>query len=112
LKTWGASWISGWETPTWQKVLTDFEIVLGLLGYQITGLERVGVVVRIGVRYDRPVICPHSQGTQHHSKGRFQREVRHEDLVRRPCLLVLEARKWFCLSCRRPFRQRFPGIQP
>ena len=98
--------------PAWEKVLTNPEIVLGLPGYQITGLERVGGVVRIGVRYEGPVICPHCQGKQHHSKGRYERAVRHEDWGRRPCVLVLEARKWFCLSCRRQFRQRFPGIQP
>lgn len=98
--------------PTWEKVLTIPEIVLGLPGYQITGLERKGGVVRIGVQYEGPVICPHCQGAHHHSKGRYEREVRHEDLGRRPCVLVLEARKWLCLSCRRQFRQRFPGIQP
>jgi len=26
--------------PTWEKVLTDHEIVLGLPGYQITRMER------------------------------------------------------------------------
>jgi transposase len=98
--------------PAWEKVLTNAEIVLGLPGYQITGLERAGGVVRIRALYQGPVICPHCQGVHHHSKGRYQREVRHEDWGRRPCVLVLEARKWFCLGCRRQFRQRFPGIQP
>jgi transposase len=86
--------------------------MINLPGYQITGLEREGGVVRIGVRYVGPVICPHCQGSQHHSKGRYQRAVRHEDWGLRRCVLVLEARKWFCLGCRRQFRQRFPGIQP
>ena len=98
--------------PAWEKVLTNPEILIGLPGYQITGLEREGGVVRIAVRYEGPVICPHCQGSRHHSKGRYWRQVRHEDLGRRPCVLVMEARKWFCLDCRRQFRQRFPGIQP
>ena len=92
--------------------MTKDEIVLGLPGYQITGIERRGGVIRIGVRSVGPVICPHCQGRHHHSKGRYEREVRHEDMGRRPCVLVLEARKWFCLGCGRQFRQRFPGIQP
>jgi transposase len=102
----------GLVKPAWEKVLTNPEIVLGLPGYQITGIERQGGVVRIAVRSEGPVICPHCQGHQHHSKGRYERVVRHEDWGRRPCVLVLEARKWLCLGCRRQFRQRFPGIQP
>lgn len=98
--------------PAWEKVLTNHEIIIGLPGYQITGLQRDGGVVRIAARYEGPVICPHCEGAQLHSKGRYERVVRHEDLGRRPCVLVLEARKWFCLSCQRQFRQRFPGILP
>ena len=92
--------------------MTNLEILIGLPGYQITGLERNGGEVRFLVRSCLPVCCPHCQGTHLHSKGRYQRQVRHEDLGRRPCVLVLEARKWRCLGCRRQFRQRFPGIQP
>lgn len=98
--------------PAWEKVLTNLEILIGLPGYQITGLAKQGGVVRIGVRFEGPVICPHCQGTHLYSKGRYERQVRHEDLGLRPCVLVLEARKWFCRSCRRQFRQRFPGILP
>jgi transposase len=98
--------------PAWEKVLTNLEILIGLPGYQITGLERKGVEVRILARYGGQVRCPHCQGTRLHSKGRYERAVRHEDLGARPCVLVLEARKWFCLSCQRQFRQRFPGILP
>ncbi len=92
--------------------MTNAEILIGLPGYQITGLRKESGVVRIEVRHEGPVICPHCGGTRHHSKGRYQREVRHEDWGRRPCVLVIEARKWFCLGCGRQFRQRFPGIQP
>jgi len=50
--------------PAWEKVLTNPEIVLGLSGSQISGLERRGGVVRIGVRDAGPVICPHCQARQ------------------------------------------------
>lgn len=69
--------------------MTNHEIIIGLPGYQITGLQREGGVVRIAARYDGPVICPHCEGAQLHSKGRYERVVRHEDLGRRPCVLVL-----------------------
>jgi len=47
-----------------EKVLTSEGIVINQPGYQITGLERVGGVVRIGVRYIGPVIYPHCQGSR------------------------------------------------
>jgi len=102
----------GLVKPAWEKVLTNHEMVLGLPGYQITGIERQGGMIRIGVRHVGPIQCPHCQGSRLHSKGRYARQVRHEDWGQRACVLVIEARKWFCLSCRRQFRQRFPGIQP
>jgi transposase len=44
------------------------------------------------------------------SKGPYQRKVRHDNLGRRPCLLILTCRKWQCRQCHRQHRQRFPGI--
>ena len=56
-------------------------------------------------RFDRT-----GKGEHLRSKVRYVRRVRHESWGRRACVLELEARKWQCLSCRRQFRQRFPGI--
>jgi transposase len=90
--------------------LINLEILIGLPGYQITGIEGVGVEVRISARYNGPVSCAHCGGSHLRSKGRYVRQVRHENIGSRHGVLELEARKWQCLDCRRYFRQRFPGI--
>lgn len=92
--------------------MINTEVLLGLPGYQITGMGRCGGEVRIQARYEGPVECPHCGGSRVRSKGRYTRQVRHEDLGFRHAVLELEARKWECVSCGRGFRQRFPGILP
>jgi len=92
--------------------LINLEILIGLPGYQITGIEGVGVEARITARYSGPVSCAHCGGSRLRSKGRYIRQVRHENIGARQGVLELEARKWQCLDCGRYFRQRFPGILP
>jgi transposase len=92
--------------------LINLEVLIGLPGYQITGIEGVGVEVRISARYDGPISCAHCSGSHLRSKGRYTRRVRHENHGARHGVLELEARKWQCLDCGRYFRQRFPGILP
>jgi transposase len=92
--------------------LINFEILIGLPGYQITGIEGAGVEVRISARYSGPVTCAHCGASRLRSKGRYVRQVRHENIGARRGVLELEARKWQCLDCGRYFRQRFPGILP
>jgi len=92
--------------------LINSEILIGLPGYQITGMGRVEGQLRIWARYSGPISCAHCGGSQLRSKGRYRRVVRHEDIGIRHAVLELEARKWHCVDCGRYFRQRFPGILP
>jgi len=92
--------------------LINSEAILGLPGYQITGIERKAGGVRLRLRHAGAVCCPHCGGARLHSKGRCDRLVRHESWGLRHCWLELEARKWQCLECGRHFRQRFLGILP
>ena len=92
--------------------MTNDEIVLGLPGYQITGIDREQGQVRISARYNGPNSCPHCGGTRLRSKGLYRRRVRHENLGLRHCQLEVQARKWRCLECGRQFRQRLPGVLP
>jgi transposase len=85
--------------------LINSELVLGLPGYQITGIERVSGQLRLRVRHAGPVACPHCGGLRLRSKGRCDRTLRHS-------VIELEARKFQCRECGRQFRQRFPGILP
>jgi len=91
--------------------LTQSEILLGLPGYQITGIQRQGGEVRIWARHAGPRCCPHCHSSRLRDKGRYTRRVRHEDWGLRPVRLELEGRKLRCLDCGRHFRQPFPGIQ-
>lgn len=92
--------------------MINAELLLGLPGYQITGMEKMDGEVRIQARYVGVVLCVHCGGAHVRSKGKYIRQVRHEDLGLRHAVLELEARKWLCRDCGRQFRQRFPGILP
>ena len=92
--------------------MINSEILIGLPGYQITGMGRVEGQLRIWARYSGPISCAHCGGSQLRSKGRYRRVVRNEDIGIRHAVLELEARKWHCVDCGRYFRQRFPGILP
>ena len=92
--------------------MTKAEMMIGLPGYQITGMERVCGKVRIRARYTGAVECPHCGGNRLRSKGRYVRSVRHEDWRARATFLDIETQKWLCRDCNRQHRQRLPGILP
>ena len=92
--------------------MTNEEILLGLPGYQITGVTIQGGEVRISVVYTGPKCCPHCQSERQRSKGWYRRSVRHQNLGLRHSRLELAARKWQCLDCGRQFQQCLPGILP
>ncbi len=92
--------------------MISVETVIGLPGYQITGIEEVEGMVRISARYVGTVVCPHCGGERLRLKGKRLRRPRHENWGLRGCVLLLESRKYRCQDCRRSFWQRFPGILP
>jgi transposase len=90
--------------------LIKSEILLGLPGYQITGIEWSQGEVRISARHEGPIRCPHCQGERLRHKGWYVRRIRHEDWGLRHAVILLDGRKSQCLGCGRGFRQQFPGI--
>lgn len=58
---------------------------------------------------DRCVCCGASRL---HSKGRYERQVRHLDLFGRAARLRIRCRRYECWSCSRSFVQPLPGIRP
>jgi transposase len=88
------------------------EAVIGLPGYQITGIEERNGRVRLSARYNGPIACPHCGSGCLRNKGRRIRQLRHESWGTRHSVLDLETRKWHCRECRRSFWQRFAGILP
>lgn len=92
--------------------MTETEILIGLPGYKLTGVEKFGKGVRIGVRYTEPGSCPGCGCAERRSKGWCRRSVRHEDWGCRAIFLEIEVRKWLCKGCGRQDRDRLPGILP
>lgn len=88
----------------------DSEAVIGLSNYEIVGIEHKERAVWISARYTGTIACPDCSSEELRSKGRYQRQVRHESWGMRRVWLILEARKWLCQACGRGFRQQFPGI--
>ena len=88
------------------------EAVIGLPGYQITGIEERNGSVRLSARYTGPIACPHCGGVRLRNKGRRLRHLRHESWGTRHSVLELETQKWRCQECGRSFWQRFAGILP
>lgn len=88
------------------------EAVLGLPGYQITGIEEVAGMVRISARHDGPKSCPDCGSERLRTKDKRMRQPRHECWGLRHCILEVESAKFRCRDCGRTFWQRFPGILP
>lgn len=88
------------------------EAVLGLPGYQITGIEEQSGMVKISVRHAGPISCPQCGGRRLRLKDRRWRQPRHESWGLRHCILELESGKFRCKECGKTFWQRFPGILP
>jgi len=92
--------------------LIKSEILLGLPGFQISRIEKREGRVIVSARYSGPKTCAHCGAGTVRSKGRFRRQVRHEDWGLRHCYIEVEALKLLCRSCGRQSRQRLPGILP
>jgi transposase len=92
--------------------LISSEAVLGLPGYQITSIQQESGKVRISVRHDGPISCPHCRSERLRLKDRRNRHPRHESWGSRHLVLTLESRKFRCKDCGKTFWQRFPGILP
>ena len=92
--------------------MVSSEAVVGLPGYEVTGIEESEGFVRIRARLAGSSVCPHCESSELRLKERKVREVRHESLGSRRTKLCLEACKWRCRGCAKTFWQRFPGLLP
>ena len=88
------------------------EALVGLPGYEVTGICHRGRTVCFSVRFVGESSCPFCLGQDLAQRDRRVRDVRHESIGERHCVLELETRKWRCRDCKKLFWQRFPGILP
>jgi transposase len=88
------------------------EALVGLPGYEVTGVCHRDRTVCVSVRYLGESSCPFCLSQHLSQRDRRIRFVRHESYGERHCVLELETRKWRCQTCKKQFWQRFPGILP
>ena len=92
--------------------MSPVTIQLTLPGYRIIQWES-NVLMRVFVEVlEAPRLCPCCGGGRLHSKGRYERRVRHLACFGHASELVISCRRYKCLGCNRSFVQPLPGILP
>src|SRR3954454_20436990 len=87
-----------------RKCLNSLEAILGLPEFQITAIAQAGQTVTVSVEYTGKVSCPKCGGSRLRKKDSYRRQVRHESLGSRWCVLDIELRETAGGS-----RRRTPG---
>ena len=73
--------------------------------------ERNASLMRVHVEaLEAPSACACCGGDRLHSKGRYERRVRHLPWMGLPVQLIIQCRRYACLSCARSFVQSLPGV--
>src|SRR5580692_6564780 len=85
---------------------------LTLPGYRIIQYESNSEMRVFVEALDAPQSCPCCAGSSLHSKGRYERRVRHLDCFGHPSQVSIKCRRYQCLSCEKSFVQPLPGILP
>jgi transposase len=87
------------------------QTILNLPGYKYTECERHDLGYLISVSAKGRGSCIHCHSKRLQIKATTVREIRHENIANRKITLKLNARKFYCSSCKRYFWERFPGIK-
>jgi transposase len=92
--------------------MSPVSLQLTLPGYRILRWES-NTLMRVYVEaLEAPRLCPCCGGGRLHSKGRYERRVRHLACFGNPSELVISCRRYKCLGCSRSFVQPLPGVLP
>ena len=87
------------------------EGIVNLKGFHVEKVLRSNPLI-LQVVLDKERSCPYCQKKRLRLKDTWVRQVRHESFGVRDCYLRFKSHKFQCLSCKRYFNQRFPGILP
>ena len=85
---------------------------IGLGGYRVRGVKDKPGLTQIELEPGVGVECPRCGGRHLHSKGRWERRVRHLDCFGLRSEMVVSTRRYRCLGCNRHFVPALPGIRP
>ena len=92
--------------------MSPVSLQLTLPGYRILRWESK-IMMRVYVEaLEAPRLCPCCGGDRLHSKGRYERRVRHLACFGNPSELVIGCRRYVCRGCERSFVQPLPGVMP
>lgn len=81
-------------------------------GYRVIRIESKPEVLVEVEAVEQPKVCLCCGASRLHSKGRYERWVRHLDLWKEPTQLLVRCRRYRCCECGVSFVQPLPGIQP
>lgn len=81
-------------------------------GYRVIRIESKPEVLVEVEAVEQPKACLCCGASRLHSKGRYQRRVRHLDLWKEPTQLLVRCRRYRCCECGVSFVQPLPGILP
>ena len=87
---------------------------IGLEGYELLQIEQnkqLRMHVELKTKHE-PKKFPYCAADQLHSKGRYERRVRHLACFGHESVLQIRTRRFRCLSCKRSFLPSLPGILP
>jgi transposase len=84
--------------------------ILNLPGFSIKKVSGTNPLI-LEVNYYLAPRCPFCGEKKLRKKDSYTRVVKHESIGHRPTILCFKAFKFYCLTCRRYFNQRFPGIE-
>lgn len=84
---------------------------LAMKGYRTLRIElKPEALIEVEL-VEQPGACPCCGAARLHSKGRYERQVRHLDLCGRPTQLRVHCRRYRCCDCGRTFVPPLPGIR-
>lgn len=87
-------------------------LYIGLKGYELLQVlhnHSYTIHVKLQSKFN-PTRCPHCDCSHLHSKGLYQRKVRHLECFEVASTLVIHTKRWKCCNCSRSFIPELPGI--
>lgn len=80
-------------------------------GYRVIRIESKPEVLVEVEAVEQPKVCLCCGASRLHSKGRYERRVRHLELWKEPTQLLVRCRRYRCCECGVSFVQPLPGIR-
>lgn len=87
-------------------------INIGLPAYEVLEVKSKRSRTLIKVATELAPECPRCGSQKLHSKGRWERRVRHLPCFKSDSEVVVQTRRYRCLQCNRHFVPSLPGIRP